>query len=168
MPGRKRSISPPLPIHRFLLGLKRVVRRIDECRERDLRKVMLGLLLRDLKTADESIGSLAAEVEALRALHRELAREAARIEAQDGGPIAPDDDTNVHRLPPNLKPQAEGLWRLGLSVRSANRLAGSGITTWEQLAEIADSKLEALPGLGPESLEEIRRLQQRGKPAGGD
>jgi hypothetical protein len=51
MPKRKREATSTPPLIQLLLGMKKVVRLIDENPARDLRRVMLGLLLQDLETA---------------------------------------------------------------------------------------------------------------------
>ena len=60
-------------------------------------------------------------------------------------------------VPPNLMPEGLELWRAGFSVTTANRLVRLGFRTPVEVA-IFHSSLPGLPGMGPATLNEIRRL----------
>jgi hypothetical protein len=60
-------------------------------------------------------------------------------------------------VPPNLMPEGIELWRARFSVSTANRLVRLGFRTPVEVA-IFHSSLPGLPGMGPATLEEIRRL----------
>lgn len=60
-------------------------------------------------------------------------------------------------VPPDLMPEGIELWRAGFRVGTANRLVRLGFRTPVEVA-IFHSSLPGLPGMGPATLAEIRRL----------
>ena len=139
---------PTLDLPQLLAGLRAAVRDIEATRTRDSRKVKLGFLKADLKTAQVEIEALAARLDEHRKTYHELQAEASRIEGRDGPPIAADDPAGYRGRPPRLKAEATPLWELGVPVPLANRLVRVGVTSWKQLAPLSFKQLESLPGLG--------------------
>lgn len=160
MPGQARNEPTLLRIAMLVEGMGRAVAHIDKESAADLRRVMQGMLARDLETAGDCLAAFEAQIGRIRAQVEDLELQLARLRARDGSPIEPDDerDRPAHR-PPNLSTAAADLWEAGLSVRAANRLAGAGITTLPQLVNAELDSLRTVKGLGTGCLAEIGRLK---------
>lgn len=142
-----KRITPLRGLKQLLSGMEAAVRLIDENRNRDMRKVMLGLLERDLEQTSLEIKELAAQLNECRRKHRGLQADAKRIRKRDGTPIDPD--------------ATSPLWEFGISPGVADRLAEAGIATREQLIAMKFEQLVALPRIGRGTALKLMRLAKR-------